>query len=370
MADAENMSVFQRKLYLKYKSFVNGPQDNKHFLEACESGNVKRVRRMLVANLNAKKSISTRDPELLKLMTYNLEKGLERACVFGNEKVVALLLGNGAKGTYGSLMLACHADNLTIVQLLLETKHGHCHDTINDLLFHACAHGRLSIVEYLVDHYKYSDVKSDVACNISYLLEIGPALIDSCVHGHLSIVKVLINCAGITIEHVNTALKEACHRGHLKIAQFLYYNEVLPATFFCTTFLDACLHGQQQLVYTTTEEKINTRHLKHVGLHNARHVYDYGNPIKRYQDLEIIKFFYSIGATATENRHNVTSRSKELLMALLEYKFPPRFFAGGFDKQTIIETFAEITHFKAEIVKCRISLIPDLLTIVAEYSLI
>ncbi|ORX49035.1 ankyrin [Piromyces finnis] len=302
-------------------SFYNVDEEASTFYSACKNGNLKIVKHLLQTNIpNIHKGLcyacGNGNMEVIKLLIdYNADvnyknEPLAQACYLGDEKVVNLLLEQGAEPCpsvppiKNYLTIAFKSNNKKLIEILL--KHGardiYCkNDDDETLLIYACKSGYEAMALHILTRYndyplESLDVKRNTAlmyaCQtglfdaVQYLIKHGAdpnrsngcdetGLIMATRSGFLNVIEYLINC-GININKRNkngeTALIIACKLGYIDIVKYLICHGVdttisdfyckLPLTYALKTKNKEIVESLLSIKETLKKDIINFETLK------------------------------------------------------------------------------------------------------------
>jgi ankyrin repeat protein len=183
----------------------------------------------------------------------------------GHISIIKLLLQKYKKMTLGLLMLAIEKDNTEIVELFLERVY---YDRNADLLCKASMLGHVDTVKLLLNYFEYDEIELGralkTACHhsrpdvILILLEArtvySSKLFALVVHkaykkGYSKIIDLLSKDANNYLsEHYQLAFDSACRGFQVELVKSLLSNSSFSPILTYTTFKNACLFGQTELV--------------------------------------------------------------------------------------------------------------------------
>jgi ankyrin repeat protein len=147
-----------------------------------------------------------------------------------------------------AIAIACYGGHLSVAQLLVSRWHPST-KRLYMALTHACTHGHIVIVTWLLNEMK-----------LSHDLRVRWLLATACAHGDINTVRQLAVQAGVSsTEAMSQALRVACYKGRVKVVDWLMTHttadvslcgELDNATGSMTSLTAACRNGHVDTVVT------------------------------------------------------------------------------------------------------------------------
>lgn len=166
-------------------------------------------------NTNIVNLLLTLSVEQAEIKAQVLHQALVVAVEIVDVNMVILLSDAGAKASHNyqlAIKALAEVGNVMLLQILLHyDPEINLHAEAEYLLRHACLHGKIDIVDYMLSHTDATDIEA----------EFGAALANAAYAGHLPTVQLLIAHGADVNACQSLAFRHAAAMGHVTILEYL-----------------------------------------------------------------------------------------------------------------------------------------------------